>query len=261
MLLRASAFLLGAIGASLIVGMLDDAFPWAWLPILFGVCVFGVVSTHKWFTKTSISGPFCMSIGSGTVLTYCISTKPIAGLLGSKFPTIAIFLAAMTFAVWVVIFLSRGLKELPTRSLTLWLLIPIWAGCVVGYVSGGIGGGDHMVHWLMSVTTLTRDQADTIVHYFRKGIHLSAYGIVGMSLFRAGIAGRTRRPNSLLFAMSIVFCIASFDELRQTTAPNRTGSAWDVALDMTGAFLFIAVTAALLKPRKPAISGSSTVSI
>lgn len=255
MLLRAGAFLLGAIGASLIVGMLDDAFPWAWLPILFGVCVFGVVSTQKWFTKTSIAGPFCMSIASGTTLTYCLSTKPATGILGSKFPAIAISLCAVVFFVWVAIFLSRGFRDATLRPLASWLLIPIWAGCVVGYVSGGIGGGDHMVHWLMSVTSLTRAQADTIVHFFRKGIHVSAYGIVGMGLFRAGIAGRTSRPNALLFAMSTVLCIASFDELRQTTAPNRTGSAWDVALDMTGAFLFIAITAALLKPRKNSSAG------
>ena len=127
MLLRAGAFILGGILTALTVGMLDDAFPWAWLPVLFGVSVFAVVSTHKWFSKTPIAAPFCASIGSGTVLTYCLSTKPVTGILGGRFPTIAIFLCAIVFALWFFIFFSRGLKESPLRALTLWLLIPIWA--------------------------------------------------------------------------------------------------------------------------------------
>lgn len=161
----------------------------------------------------------------------------------------------LVFVVCFAFFLGRGLRQSSSRGLTLWLTIPVLASCVVGYVSGGIGGGDHMVHWLMSVTSLAREQAETIVHFFRKGIHLGAYGIVGMCLFRGGIAGRAIRSKALLFAMSTVLCLASFDELRQTTAPNRTGSAWDVTLDMTGALLFIVVAAALLKPKKRPANG------
>jgi VanZ family protein len=54
----------------------------------------------------------------------------------------------------------------------------------------------------------------------------------------------------------MVLCLASFDELRQTTAPNRTGSAWDVTLDMTGATVFAFLGAATVAnaPRKPSVA-------
>ena len=242
LLLRGVAFTTGALLSILVIGILDDTFPWFWLPLLLGVAASTVVALQPWFRASRLGAEFCAALTAATTFTYCLSTRPVITRFGSVLPHLALFFGFIAFLGLTTLFGGRGLSQLKTKAMTSWLFIPIFAGCVVGYVSGGIGGANHMVRWLMALTHIPKDQAEQVVHIFRKTIHVCAYGVVGFSLFRAALAGRARNSTAIGFAMLMVLCIASFDEIRQTTAPNRTGSAWDVALDMTGAssFVFIA---------------------
>jgi len=252
LVLRVGAFIIGLVGGILIVGVLDDTFTWFWLPLLMGVAVSAVVSIQPWFRATRLPVPFCASLACGTAFSFCLSTSSVTTRIGKSFPIIALCFGFGLLLISIAIFAARGLGSKETRAMTAWLFIPIAACMIVGYVSGGIGGADHMVAWVIAVLHLSRDQADVVVHYFRKGIHVSAYGILGLSLFRGALAGSATKARAFAFAMMIAFCVASFDELRQTTAPNRNGSPWDVALDMTGASVFVALTAAFLKrPKTP----------
>lgn len=248
--LRLAAFLFGTAGAVALVGTLENTFPWIWLPFLTGACISCVALLQPWLTSTRLAVPFCGAISFGTALTYTLSTVPVISRMGSAFPKIAQFIGLAIFLFSAGLLAVRGFSQAKTAKSTRWLLVPIAAGCVLGYVSGGIGGSDHMLDFAMRVLHMSRDQADLIIHYMRKTIHFTAYGIVGLSLFRGAMTGGAPTPRSIAFALFCVFFLASFDEMRQTTAPNRTGSPWDVTLDMTGASCFVLIASALSRKTK-----------
>ena len=237
---KIGAFLFGAILTILVVGILDDTFPWFWLPLLCGVALIGCAVPHRWLQKSGLTWRYGFAAALAVCTTYSASSKTVTTRLGPLVPQLAILILLSACAFAVIQMLSAGLAQKAARPISLWLLIPVTGCAVVGMVSGGVGGADHMVVWLLAHTHLTQARAEELVHYFRKGIHLSAYGLVGLALSRAALSGKATNAGAWMFALSSTLCLASFDEIRQTTAPNRSGSAWDVALDMTGAALFIA---------------------
>jgi VanZ family protein len=78
----------------------------------------------------------------------------------------------------------------------------------------------------------------------RKGGHFIGYGILSLAWFRAfWMTAWTSLPISRrikvahMLAMLGTLAVASADEFHQTFLPNRTGTAWDVLVDCTGAAL------------------------
>lgn len=63
----------------------------------------------------------------------------------------------------------------------------------------------------------------------RKLVHVVAYGILGILTWRA-------MPNFRIVLL-IALAVAATDESRQATTMNRTGSPYDVVLDLGGAAL------------------------
>lgn len=217
-----------------------------------GLAVSAVVAVQPWFRSSRLAFSFCFALTSGAALTYALSSQAIVTSLGPAFPKFALVSLGALFALPLLSFAGRGLLQRKTAAMAAWLLIPIAAGCILGYVSGGIGGADHMIKWVMDTLHWSRGQAETCVHYLRKSIHFTAYGLLGLSLFRAAMAGGAPKPRAFVFAILVVLSMASFDEMRQTTSPNRTGSFWDVTLDVSGAGTFAAFAAAICGRRKKA---------
>jgi VanZ family protein len=81
---------------------------------------------------------------------------------------------------------------------------------------------------------------DLVHGLVRKTAHLSEYALLAALWFRAlarsGVAGA---PAATWLALLIGVAVAVTDELHQSTLPERTGSAWDVAIDATGALLAV----------------------
>ncbi len=71
----------------------------------------------------------------------------------------------------------------------------------------------------------------------RKLGHLVAYAILGALALRAALAD-LRGP--LVASHAIVLLVALADEWHQSTYPSRSGSPWDVLLDVVGGALAIA---------------------
>ena len=78
----------------------------------------------------------------------------------------------------------------------------------------------------------------------RKGGHFFFYGILSIAWFRAfwmtawRAAPASRRLKAVqAMAMLGTLAVASADEFHQTFLPNRTGTAWDVLVDCSGAVL------------------------
>lgn len=118
-------------------------------------------------------------------------------------------------------------------------LIPLFVcGWLVAYFSSSTGAGSHMLEFAIKVLGLSRDAADLLVEIVRKSLHFLFYGTIGLLAFRAARIGGTAKKAVALGLLFVLFH-SSFDELRQALYADRTGSFWDVCLDMAGACVFV----------------------
>src|SRR5688572_32804620 len=76
-----------------------------------------------------------------------------------------------------------------------------------------------------------------VVHVLlRKLGHLVGYGILGALALRAT---RVDFSRPVAFAFAIVLAVRTTDELRQATMRFRTGTVWDVVIDLIGAAIVV----------------------
>ncbi len=176
----------------------------------------GETGYAAWLVAT-LSGAVALWLNAGGLHPACESLPPLLAATGA------------------VLFLSRPGKPKPyliALTLELWL---------VAYLSSGHGGGDPMVAWLQR-HGLGQDAAETVTHLFRKGVHFTFYGTVAWTALGASRAVGTPPVGAIRTALLAALALASFDELRQSAYANRTGSAWDVLLDLCGAIAFIGLS-------------------
>jgi VanZ family protein len=81
--------------------------------------------------------------------------------------------------------------------------------------------------------------------WIRKGAHVTEYALLGWLAFRAvrlSLTTSSALARIALLALALAAGVALADEIRQSFLGNRTGSPWDVALDVSGALLAIGFT-------------------
>jgi VanZ family protein len=125
------------------------------------------------------------------------------------------------------------------------LLIVCW---MVAFFSSSTGAASHMVASVMRLLSLDQADAQTVVQIIRKSLHFLFYGTFGLLGFRAAVRGGAANK-AVLLGLMVVLMHASFDEIRQSGYANRTGSFWDVCLDMAGATCFVLAGATVTKRR------------
>jgi VanZ family protein len=114
----------------------------------------------------------------------------------------------------------------------------------------------HLLQWLLSwFVVLKPAQLNLINFYFRKIGHVLAYGWMYFLWFRA-FRGHGEYGPGRAFIWSLGFCLlfASMDEGCQWFYLSRTASIRDVLIDLFGSSLAALITAAVWRPRSPALS-------
>lgn len=139
-----------------------------------------------------------------------------------------------------------------------WVPPMLWGLLVLG-LSGDMGSTTTslvMLRWLLSrFMTLSPAEFMEINFYARKAAHVTTYAIYYFLWFRA-FQGNQRftRLVSFLYAMSLCMVFAVMDEGHQFLLANsRTGSIWDVALDLAGSSLGALLTIAFW-PARPKVA-------
>jgi len=127
-----------------------------------------------------------------------------------------------------------------------WLWVLLWAAII-----WTLGGDDFsapatnstLFEWLRWLVA----DLDPITRYrlaigIRKSAHFVEYAVLALLTFRASLmaAGRNRLASAAWMALFIVASLASADEARQAFSPVRSGSAYDVLLDIAGGAISIA---------------------
>jgi len=96
-----------------------------------------------------------------------------------------------------------------------------------------------------------------IYHGFvRKGAHVTEYAILAL------LAARVFSKSSIaalynhryLFPILLVALVACLDELNQSFGASRTGSGWDILLDISGGVAMILLLRLIGKPRGAGVS-------
>lgn len=88
--------------------------------------------------------------------------------------------------------------------------------------------------------TASAEQVLTIHGIVRKCAHFTEYGILALLSFRALTAVGSRPFQRFLVSIALVALVAVIDEVNQSLEPTRTGSPWDVSLDLVGG-VFVAL--------------------
>jgi len=133
----------------------------------------------------------------------------------------------------------------PLRCLlSLWLPVGLWLSVILSF-SNDFASAQHtsrilgpLLAWLFpDWDEATRATAHFLV---RKAAHLTEYGILAALLLRALRGSTVGSGNAWRWGAAfgtIAGCaaVASIDEIHQSFSSARTGTPWDVALDILGA--------------------------
>lgn len=86
------------------------------------------------------------------------------------------------------------------------------------------------------------EETRQLIHgYVRKCAHFTAYAVLAFLAVRAFSISAMLRRKRFLWALVLVAAIALLDEFNQSFEASRTGSFWDVMLDIFGGLTAIAI--------------------
>ena len=123
----------------------------------------------------------------------------------------------------------------------------LWTGVIWFASTGGFSAGNTsrvirpLLLWLFPDTT---EPTLTAVHfYIRKAAHFIEYAILALIARRAFISSSRDSLRDHWFASSLVFVtlVATIDELHQSFVPVRTGSIYDIFIDLAGGLTVLGV--------------------
>jgi len=139
--------------------------------------------------------------------------------------------------------------KITRKTAGLWLLVVLWTGLVVWAGSEDLAANKTsrfllpLIRWLLP--DATGQTIREIIFALRKIAHLVEYAVLGWITWLALFS--TYRRALLRFAglaLIWVVVVAAFDEIRQSLIASRTGSVVDVAIDVSGAILALALAIA-----------------
>jgi VanZ family protein len=140
------------------------------------------------------------------------------------------------------------------RIMVAWIAVLIWAGVIWQLGTDEFSAnetGSFLIKWLNVIfADLDPRTRYRVLAGIRKSAHFVEYAILALLAFRAAwiSASRNRLATAAWIALFLVAALASADEARQAFLVARTGSGWDVLLDVTGGCA--AIAAALLVSRR-----------
>lgn len=120
------------------------------------------------------------------------------------------------------------------KWLTAYAPLLIWTVVVLG-LGSGLGEINETSRFIRPLLEFLFPSAAaetlTVLHgYIRKGAHLFEYAILAILAINAFRSFRHRG----LIALAIVLAVASIDEFNQSFNPARTGTPFDVLIDLVG---------------------------
>lgn len=220
-----------------------------WLVFALVGLVSAVFFWHPRLSESRQTTPFLAFFGLIALALWMKSMGPSPLRMGQAMSnSLPFFLLILgLFSLAIVLFKASLIK--PELR---YAFLPALGFCLLGwavvYFSGSGGGPDPMVAWLRNHFQISEETAHTATIAIRKTLHFTVYGsLAGIACSLADLRFDVKKAATFGFACALLF--ASFDEFRQTTSPGRTGSVWDIGLDMAGASCFLGLSVLLYRRR------------
>ncbi len=134
----------------------------------------------------------------------------------------------------------------PGAAALAWTLVAAWIALVWWLGSSDFSAPITSRYLVPFLTWLlpfaSPEQVLATANFARKLGHPVVYAVLaGLAVHAVRASGWERRGVAAAAALGLVACVAGLDELRQAGVASRTGSAGDVALDLAGGALAVAV--------------------
>jgi VanZ family protein len=123
----------------------------------------------------------------------------------------------------------------------------LWIGVIflLSSGSGSMAATSRFIRPLLEfLFPAASEESLQLMHfYIRKTAHFTEYAVLGYWAMRAftRTAAEWLRNHPYILAFAVVIVVASLDEFNQRFISSRTGSIWDVALDISGGVVAIAI--------------------
>lgn len=208
-----------------------------WLPLTLSALVAALIGMAQ-----PSSSRFLVwgGMSSGIVLMWMIS-EPETALRAH--PRLVPFALGLAFLCGLSLLILLGKWAAKRDASCGWGAALVLMSWLIAFFSSPSGGSGGMISAAMQMLHLSQSQAELAVLVVRKCIHFSFYGLLGWAAFRWSLSTGCLVRRALVIGLLVALVHAGFDEGRQTFFPDRTGSAWDVMLDCTGAAAFVWLSA------------------
>lgn len=134
-----------------------------------------------------------------------------------------------------------------------WVAVVLWAALVWSFGSDGFSASQTsrllgpLLDWLLP--NASQEHRAELLFLLRKIAHVVEYGVLGVLALRAvRLGSRLSNAATVALCLLLVAGVAIADEVRQVRSTERSGSQWDVLLDLGGALAALSLVAAL--PRR-----------
>lgn len=251
---RVCGFLIGA-GLSL-VGILGlhAMYKGSWMPLALSAAIGILCSLHRRLASAPATPWLVAGLLFLSLAVWMRSMQPVPLRFLQDFIRLVPGVCALFAVPLLIVMIRRNALAPPAQVLYLpAALLLFLLGLAIIYLSGGKGGADPMVRFFIQSFGLDERAAQTAVILFRKSIHFSAYGLLGWSAYRLANP-RFDIRSAVLFGLGIATAFAIFDEFRQTAATNRSGSIWDIGLDLLGCITFIGLSVLRYHRKSPPVT-------
>jgi VanZ family protein len=128
------------------------------------------------------------------------------------------------------------------RFLRRWLPVGLWVAVILSasndnFSAARSGGWSHTLFgyelpWALNVIV-------------RKSAHMFEYGVLALLAWRA--------QRTIAVPLAVVLVVASTDEWLQSRTVSRTGSPWDVVLDVCAATIVVAIATKIASAKRSAM--------
>jgi VanZ family protein len=243
-------FVLSFVALFLFLMVYAFAQPSLWLPVMFAMAFYGLL---LFAPRISMAGRVGLALlfGSGSCILWMVSGS--AAFLG-KHAAIQLAFQVLLGVVGffgLLLLLGSWMKAPPKSGPSYGpVLILMLLGWLISYFSSSHGGASPMVAWVMHAFSWSQHTAESVIVVCRKIGHFTFYGVIALAGFAVALKNGSARKACLAAGLLTALSCATFDEMRQSTQVDRTGSIWDVALDMAGASTALLGLSRLPKPKK-----------
>ena len=130
-------------------------------------------------------------------------------------------------------------QRLDWRTVRVWVPVVLWVAFIWGLGSDVFSHPETsrilrpLIQWL--IPDITAAELHRALFLVRKLAHATEYALLAIITLRAVLlSSRVRLARALAIVLALGALLAAADEVRQTRSPVRTGSGWDVLLDLGG---------------------------